>query len=165
MKKIILVLLSLFSYTTFISQTTFEKGYFINNDDEKIECLIEILDLFYTPTTFNYKLSEDGKKRKTTIKEVKQFEIYDVVKYERHIVDMDRSSEIIDNLSNVRKAIFNKDMLETLKTKVLSEIKEGKTEDEVATNTSITKTYDDLDYGCCFISSERFRKTVYQSLK
>ena len=56
-------------------------------------------------------------------------------------------------------------MLESLKTKILSEIKEGKTEEEVTTNTSITKTYDDLDYGCCFISSERFRKTVYQSLK
>lgn len=56
-------------------------------------------------------------------------------------------------------------MLETLKTGVLSEIKKGKSEDEVAANASITKTYDELDYGCCFISSEKIRRTFYQSLK
>jgi glyoxylase-like metal-dependent hydrolase (beta-lactamase superfamily II) len=56
-------------------------------------------------------------------------------------------------------------MLETLKTNVLKEIEDGKTEEEVATDISITKTYDDLDYGCCFISSEKIRKTIYKSLK
>lgn len=56
-------------------------------------------------------------------------------------------------------------MLETLKANVMAEIKKGKTEDEVASNTEITKTYDDLDYGCCYISSEKIRKTFYKSLK
>lgn len=56
-------------------------------------------------------------------------------------------------------------MLETVKKGVLSEIKKGKTEDEVAANASITKTYDELDYGCCFINSEKIRRTFYQSLK
>lgn len=56
-------------------------------------------------------------------------------------------------------------MLETLKANVLAEIKNGKTEDELVANTSITKTYDDLDYGCCFISSEKIKRTFYKSLK
>lgn len=56
-------------------------------------------------------------------------------------------------------------MLETIKANVLAEIKKGKTEDEIVANTSITKTYDDLDYGCCFISSEKIRRTFYKSLK
>lgn len=56
-------------------------------------------------------------------------------------------------------------MLETIKANVLAEIKKGKTEDEIVANTSITKTYDDLDYDCCFISSEKIRRTFYKSLK
>ena len=56
-------------------------------------------------------------------------------------------------------------MLETLKTNVLSAIENGKTEDEVANDNEITKTYDALDYGCCFISSEKIKRTFYTSLK
>ncbi|TBN01833.1 MBL fold metallo-hydrolase [Hyunsoonleella flava] len=56
-------------------------------------------------------------------------------------------------------------MLETLKANVLAEIKKGKTEDEVAANNTITKTYDALDYGCCFINSEKIKRTFYRSLK
>ena len=56
-------------------------------------------------------------------------------------------------------------MLETLKDNVLSEIKKGKTEDEVAANSEITKVYDDLGYSWNFISSEKIRRTFYLSLK
>ena len=48
---------------------------------------------------------------------------------------------------------------------LLYEIKSGKTEDEVAANTSITKTYDDLGYSWAFITSEKIRRTFYKSLK
>ncbi|WP_298341579.1 MBL fold metallo-hydrolase [uncultured Algibacter sp.] len=56
-------------------------------------------------------------------------------------------------------------MLETLKSKVETEISNGKTEDEVVSNTNLTKTFDDLYYGCCFVSSEKMRRTLYKSLK
>ena len=56
-------------------------------------------------------------------------------------------------------------MLEDLKTKVLAEINNGKSEDDVSNNTSLTKTYDDLGYGSGFISSEKIRMTFYKSLK
>ncbi|MEW4923569.1 MBL fold metallo-hydrolase [Algibacter sp. 2305UL17-15] len=56
-------------------------------------------------------------------------------------------------------------MLETVKATILAEIKKGKTEDEVASNDTITKEYDDMDYGCCFVSSEKMRRTFYRSLK
>ncbi len=56
-------------------------------------------------------------------------------------------------------------MLETLKVAVLAEIKKGKTEDEVAANTTITKTYDDLGYSWGFINSEKIRRTFYKGLK
>ncbi|SFZ90784.1 Glyoxylase, beta-lactamase superfamily II [Flaviramulus basaltis] len=56
-------------------------------------------------------------------------------------------------------------MLQTLKTNVLEEIKKGKTEDDVANNESITKTFDDLGYGTGFINGEKIRRTFYKSLK
>lgn len=56
-------------------------------------------------------------------------------------------------------------MLETLRSNVQAEIEKGKSEDEVATNTSITKQYDGLGYGAFFINSERIKRAIYQSLK
>jgi glyoxylase-like metal-dependent hydrolase (beta-lactamase superfamily II) len=56
-------------------------------------------------------------------------------------------------------------MLETLKVAVLVEINKGKTEDEVADDTTITKTYDDLGYSWAFINSEKIRRTFYRGLK
>ncbi len=56
-------------------------------------------------------------------------------------------------------------MLETLKANVLTEIEKGKTEDEIAADTSITKTYDDLGFSWAFIDSEKIRRTLYKSLK
>jgi len=56
-------------------------------------------------------------------------------------------------------------MLETLRDHVQKAIDDGKTEEEVTEDSSITKTYDDLDFGTGFINSERIRSTFYQSLK
>ncbi len=56
-------------------------------------------------------------------------------------------------------------MMEDLKALVLSDIEKGKTEEEVTSNESITKTYDDLGYSWSFINSEKIRRTFYKSLK
>ena len=56
-------------------------------------------------------------------------------------------------------------MMEALKAAVLAEIKKGKTEDEVANNIELTKTYDDLGFSWNFITSEKIRGTFYKSLK
>ena len=56
-------------------------------------------------------------------------------------------------------------MLETLQSSVQKAINDGKTEDEVKNDSSLTKTYDDLDYGTGFINSEKIRLTFYKSLK
>ncbi|MBJ6368003.1 MBL fold metallo-hydrolase [Snuella sedimenti] len=61
------------------------------------------------------------------------------------------------------KAFLN--MLTTLKENVLEAINQGKTEAEVVSDSSITKTYDDLNYGSGFINSERIRRIFYKSLK
>lgn len=56
-------------------------------------------------------------------------------------------------------------MLKKLKKRILAEIAHGKTEDEVTNNTSLTKEYDDLNYGDWFIDGKTIRKTFYRSLK
>ncbi|WP_298498276.1 MBL fold metallo-hydrolase [uncultured Algibacter sp.] len=84
------------------------------------------------------------------------------------LILIDDNTKIIPghgNLSNKEEYETFLYMLETLKRKVETEISEGKTEEEVALNSSLTKTYDDLNYGCCFISSEKMRRTLYKSLK
>lgn len=69
------------------------------------------------------------------------------------------------NVSNKAEYQAFLTMLETLKAAVLAEINKGKTEDEVAADTSITKTYDDLGYSWNFINSEKIRRTFYSGLK
>ena len=56
-------------------------------------------------------------------------------------------------------------MLEDLRTNIQKAIDDGKTEDEVKVDESLTKTYDDLDYGTGFINGEKIRLTFYKSLK
>ena len=84
------------------------------------------------------------------------------------LIVMDDDTKIIPghgSLSNKKEYQFFLNMLETLKKNVLSEIASGKSEDEVANNTNITKTYDDLGYSWAFINSEKMRRTLYKSLK
>ncbi|WP_299333776.1 MBL fold metallo-hydrolase [uncultured Psychroserpens sp.] len=69
------------------------------------------------------------------------------------------------NLSNKAEYTSFLKMLEALRTSIIAEIKAGKTEDEVAKNEAITKTYDELGYGTGFINSEKIRRTFYVSLK
>lgn len=69
------------------------------------------------------------------------------------------------NISNKKEYLTFLSMLEDLRSKVLAEIKKGKTEDEVVSNETLTNAYDNLNYDCCFISSEKIRRTIYKSLK
>ncbi|WP_298237706.1 MBL fold metallo-hydrolase [uncultured Algibacter sp.] len=81
---------------------------------------------------------------------------------------IDENTKIIPghgNLSNKKEYETFLKMLINLKSNVLAEIKNGKTEEEVTSNTSLTKTYDDLGYSWGFITSEKIRKTLYKSLK
>lgn len=55
-------------------------------------------------------------------------------------------------------------MIMDLRSRVQVEIDQGKSEDDIATNKSITKQYDDLGYSWNFISSEKIRRAIYQSL-
>lgn len=73
------------------AQITYEQGYYINEDNQKINCLIKNIDWKNTPKAFEYKITEDSKPQKANINSVKEFEIFKVSKYIRKVVEIDRS--------------------------------------------------------------------------
>lgn len=84
------------------------------------------------------------------------------------LIVIDNNTKIIPGHgaeSNKEEYQATLNMLETLKANMLAEIGIGKTEDEVAVNSDITKVYDELGYSWAFINSERMRRTLYKSLK
>ena len=90
------------------SQIIFEKGYYINNSNQKINCLIKNLDWKNNPTEFEYKQTENSDVKKATIKSVQEFGIYNTSKYFRKIVEIDQSSNNIGYLSTDKNPIFKK---------------------------------------------------------
>lgn len=88
------------------SQIKYEKAYFIKNSGEKIECYIKNEDWRNSPSSFEYKINESEKSSKSTIKEVKLFEIYNHGKYVRSNVQFDQSSNNLNSLSNNRAPEF-----------------------------------------------------------
>ncbi|WP_411894299.1 MBL fold metallo-hydrolase [Winogradskyella sp. A2] len=67
----------------------------------------------------------------------------------------------VSNLTEY-KSFLN--MLETLRGNIQNAIDSGKSEEDIQSDSSLTKDYDDLDYGTGFINSERIRLTIYKSL-
>ena len=67
----------------------------------------------------------------------------------------------VSNLTEY-KSFLN--MLETLRGNIQNAIDSGKSEEDIKSDSSLTKDYDDLDYGTGFINSERIRLTIYKSL-
>ncbi len=116
-KKLITLLIFAISLTNY-AQIKFEKGYFINNANKKIACFIKNIDWRNNPTAFEYKLSNNEKPKIGNIINVKEFGVYGYSKYKRFVVDIDRSSNKLSELSNIRTLSFKE---ETIFLKVLIE--------------------------------------------
>ena len=116
MKKQLLVLfISAFAMHSY-SQIVFEKGYYINNEGHKMEGLVKNVDWQSNPTKFDFKRTETSEKKTKTVQSVKEFGVYNISKYVRGTVNIDRSSEDTNDLSLERKPLFKE---ETLFLKVL----------------------------------------------
>lgn len=107
-KSIIFFLLTIISLNNY-AQADFQKGYFIDNTNTKIECFIKNLEWKGNPTNFDYTLTENGKVQKADLTDVKEFAIYNNLKYIREEVPVETSSEAVYNLSKDKNPIW-KDM-------------------------------------------------------
>ncbi|WP_343694922.1 tRNA modification GTPase [Flavobacterium sp.] len=110
MKKPLLLLLFILSMHSY-SQINFEKGYFIDNNDKKTECLIKNLDWRNNPNEFEYKLDLEDQSQKINITQSKEFGIYNVSKYVRQTVNIDRSRTILSELDYDKSPKFNEEKL------------------------------------------------------
>ncbi|MEM6524205.1 MAG: tRNA modification GTPase [Bacteroidota bacterium] len=158
--KHILISLILTTHLCSYSQVTYEKGYFLHNSGEKIECLIENLDWKNNPLSFSYKLTENSDIQKANVEEVKEFGVYDFVKYIRKTVDIDLSRDEPSNLSDTRRPIFNK---KTLFFKVLLESEVSLLMYENSSLRRFFLNVTDSTYQLIFKSYQSINKTIRQN--
>jgi hypothetical protein len=111
MKPYLLLFLTALLSLNAYSQIKFEKGYFIDNGDQKMDVLIRNVDWRSNPSEFECKLSADGAPKNASIKSVKEFGIADGARFVRHTVNVDRSSGNIKNLSEDRNPEFKEEEL------------------------------------------------------
>ncbi|HLP62992.1 tRNA modification GTPase [Flavobacterium sp.] len=115
----LITFLSLLVFTISYSQINFEKGYYIKNSGEKVECYIKNIGWLNNPVGFLYKSNvEDSTFSEESITNIKEFGIYDVCKYIKAKVDIDYSSKNINQLTINKNPVWTN---ETLFLKVLIE--------------------------------------------
>ncbi len=110
MKSLYLFLLFFFTSLVY-AQINFEKGYIIDNNDNKTICFIKNMDWRNNPTRFEYKISESSEVKIGDLNSVKEFGVDNVSKFIRQQVNIDRSSESLTKLSNTKAPIFNEEVL------------------------------------------------------
>lgn len=119
MKKQLLLIVTVLAMNCY-AQITFEKGYFIKNSDERVECFIKNIDWKDNPTSFEYKLTEVSEPKSNSLIFVKEFSIYNNSKYIKKTVKIDRST------SNINKLNYDKDPIFREEKVFLKTILEGK---------------------------------------
>ena len=110
--KMVLILLVLFIITiSSYSQIEFEKGYIVDTLNAKTDCLIKNVDWSSNPSTFQYKLTQGSQVKFGTVDNIKEFGVYNDSKYVRFKVNIDRSSDNVDAMSDKQNPIFNTEEL------------------------------------------------------
>ena len=109
MKKFYVIALTFFIASVNQAQILFEKGYFIDYRNARIDCLIRNVDWKNNPEKFDYKLSEDTEIKTINIKETKEFGIGSTLKLVRFRVGIDRSSDNINKLTYNRLPEFKQE--------------------------------------------------------
>ena len=108
--QILFLVVSLISFNCF-SQILFEKGYYIDNTDNKINCLIKNMDWKKNPTDFEYKATENSEPLTIDINSVKEFGIYNISKFIRQNINIDRSSYSLVEISKNKQPEFVEELL------------------------------------------------------
>jgi hypothetical protein len=82
------------------SQVQYEKGYFLDNNKNKTECLIRFLDWDNNPEKFEYKLNEGEDSKTGDVNSISKLEIYNKVIYMAASVDIDINTSTSNELNN-----------------------------------------------------------------
>lgn len=111
MKNLLFIALIL-SFSLSQAQINFEKGYFISNAGNRMQCLIKNIDWKDNPTEFEYKINLDDSESKTaTIESVTEFGIDSISKYKRFKINIERSSNDLRDISKTKNPVWNEEVL------------------------------------------------------
>lgn len=111
MKKNLIILTTILIHFNCYSQITFEKGYYIDNNGKKTECLIKNVDWENNPTKIKIKLSENEDTETVKIDFIKEITIYNNSKYITALVNIDKSTDNLQNLDQDKNPTFSKEFL------------------------------------------------------
>lgn len=107
--KLKITMIILFLGLNSLAQIKFEKGYFITNDGQKVEGLIKNNDWLQNPNYLIYKKTIDAEQKKLTVKDVKEFGVYASSKFIKAIVNIDKSSNLLRELTEFKEPKFEKE--------------------------------------------------------
>lgn len=118
--KLLFITVLLFSFSA-ISQTDFVSAYFIKTNGLKTDCFIKNEDWRGSPTTFEYKIEENGEVKIGNLDNVIEFGSGDSFKYIKATVEIDQSSDKVSDISDSRNPLMKEE------TVFLKTLVEGKT--------------------------------------
>lgn len=111
MKLKLLLITVLLSGLNAFSQTNFESGYLIKTNGTKVGCLIKNEDWKGSPTSFDYKLDQNGEIKTGTLSNVIEFGSAQSFKYIRATVNIDQSTDNVNDLTDVRNPIMKEETI------------------------------------------------------
>lgn len=95
--------------TPSFAQINFEKGYIVNLEGERIECLIRNDDVKNNPKEIVYKMDESGDVLLASPLTIKKFEILGGLKYISAKVKIDTSGVLLESLSQTRYPLWKEE--------------------------------------------------------
>ncbi|MBL7871404.1 MAG: outer membrane beta-barrel protein [Cyclobacteriaceae bacterium] len=93
------------------AQIEFEQGYFIDSNNQRVECFIKNSDWKNNPTEFNYKLFSDDVIKTAKVAEIKEFGVGAMSRYVGADLKIDRSSDVTSQLTYDRNPVWNNERL------------------------------------------------------
>jgi len=106
LKKFLILLLFLLSYSLIYAQNTFQKGSYIDSKGNKNEGFVYNLDWQFNPTEIEFKNVIDGKSKIITINDINEFEIDGFCKYVKYEGLIDDSSSILEEFGFNRNPVW-----------------------------------------------------------
>ena len=104
--------------TSAFSQITFEQGYIIDLDGNRIDCFIKNPDWKNNPEEIDYYVNDKNSIKAGNVDNINEFGISDNIRFIKAVVNIDRSSESLNDMSYEKAPFFEE---ETLFLKVLVE--------------------------------------------
>lgn len=108
MTKLTTLILFFLASNYLFAQITFKKGYVIDNQNKRIECLIKDNDWKNNPQFVNYQIDQNSEILKGNLETISEFGIYGKSTFKRANIDLDVSSDELSKMTFEKDPILEK---------------------------------------------------------